>query len=95
MCDNRGAIEEETPAPAGTGRGHGRTEKEFDVTNRTRPRGADLAYLTAVAQDLLEVATRRVTLVKLARRQGATNQDIATALGISEGAVRALLKRHA
>lgn len=93
MCDNGGTTEE-TPASALTDRGHGRTEKEFDVNNGTERRLIALEYLNRVADDLRRVASLRVTYMQNARTHGATHQDIATALGVTESAVRAMLQRH-
>lgn len=94
MCDNGGATEEQTPAPASTGRGHGQLTEGVDMNNVSERRLIALDYLTRVADDLRRVAKLRVNYILNARTHGATNQDIATALGISESAVRALVKRH-
>jgi DNA-directed RNA polymerase specialized sigma24 family protein len=64
------------------------------MNNVSERRLIALEYLTRVADDLRRVAALRVNYIRNARTYGATNQDIATALGISESAVRALLKRH-
>jgi DNA-binding NarL/FixJ family response regulator len=64
------------------------------MNNVSERRLIALDYLTRVADDLRRVATLRLNYIRNARTYGATNQDIATALGISESAVRALLKRH-
>lgn len=92
-CDNGGTTEQ-TPAPAETGRGHGRTGKGIDMNNGTEKRRIALEYLTRVADDLRRAASLRLVYVQNARTYGATNQDIATALGVSEAAIRALVKRH-
>ena len=65
------------------------------MTNGTERRLIALDYLTRVADDLRRVASLRIAYIQNARTHGVTNQDIATALGVSESAVRALLKRHA
>jgi DNA-binding NarL/FixJ family response regulator len=64
------------------------------MNNVSERRLIALDYLTRVADDLRRVAALRVSYILNARTYGATNQDIATALGISESAVRALVKRH-
>jgi DNA-directed RNA polymerase specialized sigma24 family protein len=74
--------------------------KKFDVARSrgvvidSEKRLIALEYLTRVRDDIARLAELRVSYIKTARRYSLTNQDIATALGVSESAVRALLKRH-
>jgi len=91
MCDNGGTTKE-TPATAGTVRGHDRTAKEFDMSNGTRDIALD--YLARAHEDMVRAATLRLERMGLARKYGATNQQIAEAAGITESAVRAMLIRH-
>lgn len=64
------------------------------MTNVIERRRIALEYLMRVADDLDRIARLRVSYMQAARVHGVTNQDIATALGVSESAVRAMLKRH-
>lgn len=60
-----------------------------------RPKTAlAIDYLKLVAADMRHIASLRVDYMRLARQYGVTNQQIGDALGITEAAVRALLKRH-
>lgn len=51
-------------------------------------------FLTRAADDLARATIQRVRYVKLAREYGLTNADIGTFLGVSEAAVRTLVKRN-
>lgn len=93
-CDNGGTTEE-TPAPASTGRGHGRLDG-VDMSNVT---GIDrktiaLEYLHLAHEDMLRAARLRIERMRLARQYGATHQQIADECGVTESAVRALLNRR-
>ncbi len=90
---------EETPAPAGTGRGRDQLGKGVDVTNRTQVRSEQRAriavdYLKRATNDLETAARQRLAYMRIARRHGLTYQEIAEACGVSDTAVRRLLKRH-
>ena len=51
-------------------------------------------YLTRVRDDLERAKRTRVEYIRLAREYGLTNEAIGMLLGITETAVRALVKRH-
>lgn len=51
-------------------------------------------FLTRARDDFERAARVRVTYAIMARQYGLTNADIGTFLGVTEGAVRALIKRH-
>lgn len=87
------STKEWTPAPAETGRGHGRTSKEFDMDDVTRQ---DIArdYLTRARADLERAALQRIRYILLGRQYGLTNAAIGECLGITEAAVRTLVARH-
>lgn len=91
-----GGITEKTPASAETDRGRGRTDKEFDMGNATAIERQRIAgeYLTRARDDLERAARTRIYYVVQARKYGMTNEAIGALLGISESAVRALVKRY-
>ena len=93
MCDNGGTTEK-TPAPAETGRGRDR-KAISDMSHVTDNGRFALTLLSGIGRDLQSLATRRLQLMRIARDGGATNQSIADALGVTEPAVRSMLKRHA
>lgn len=51
-------------------------------------------FLTRARDDFERAARTRVKYAIMARQYGLTNADIGTFLGVTEGAVRALIKRH-
>lgn len=51
-------------------------------------------YLTRARDDFDRATRTRIEYVLLARKYGLTNADIGALLGISEAAVRGLVKRH-
>lgn len=57
-------------------------------------RGIALDYLRRAHDDMVRAAALRLERMKLARKYGATHQQIADAAGVTESAVRALLARH-
>lgn len=91
MCDN-GGITEETPARTGILRGRGQLTKGVDMDNGTREIALD--YLRRAHEDMVRSASLRLERMGLARKYGATNQQIADACGVTEAAVRAILIRH-
>lgn len=93
MCDNGGATEK-CPASALTDRGDDR-KVYSDMAHSTEMRQALLDALGDTASELQRAASRRLMLIRLARLEGATNQSIADVLGVTEPAVRSMLKRHA
>jgi hypothetical protein len=93
MCDNGGTTEKR-PAPAETGRGSDR-KAISDMSHSTEPRRAILDALGDTTHDLRRIATHRLILMREAKAYGATNQSIADVLGVTEPAVRSMLKRHA
>lgn len=68
--------------------------KEIDMADTTERRRLSLEYLMRVADDINRIANQRVYYVQTARKYGATHQDIASALGVTEGAVRSILRRY-
>ena len=86
--------EEETPASEATDRGHGRTNKEFDMSQSIDRESILAGYLARNAQDVEKAASQRVYYFKLAREYGFTNQWIADQIGVTEAAVRQMVKRH-
>lgn len=69
------------------------------MENTTNPRTVErkriaAEFLTRAADDLARATIQRVRYVKLARDYGMTNADIGTFLGVSEAAVRTLVKRN-
>ena len=58
------------------------------------PKTLAVEYLARNAADLDKVTAQRIHYVKLARQKGLTHQQIADPLGITEAAVRQMLKRH-
>ena len=53
-----------------------------------------LEYITRAVDDLARASQARLEYMRLARQYGATYRQIATACGVTETAVRMLLKRH-
>jgi len=51
-------------------------------------------YLRRAQESFVLAAHNRVNYVALARQYGVTNGEIGSILGVSESAVRAMLKRH-
>lgn len=64
-----------------------------DRSNDDRRRIAG-EFLTRARDDFERAARTRISHVLSARRYGMTNADIGALIGISESAVRALVKRH-
>lgn len=84
-------------APAGGGTPNGSlTEPEWGSAMGQSTNRLEIArdYLTRARDDFENAARTRIWYVVLARRYGMTNADIGAHLGLSEGAVRALIKRH-
>ena len=93
--DKMDVTTEESPASALTDRGRDRLAEGVDMSNATEPRKViALDYLQKVAADLAKTASLRMQYVLIARRYGATNQEIGDALGITETAVRRMVTRH-
>ncbi|WP_413354054.1 helix-turn-helix domain-containing protein [Microbacterium sp. 1P06AB] len=51
-------------------------------------------YLLRARDDLERAARTRIQYILNARKHGLTNADIGTFLGVTEAAVRRLIKRH-
>lgn len=51
-------------------------------------------YLRRAQEAFILAAHNRVNYIALAREYGITNSEIGSMVGVSESAVRALLKRH-
>lgn len=64
------------------------------MSHSTEARQAALDALAVTVGELHKVAAHRLMLIRLARLNGATHQSIANVLGVTEPAVRSMLKRH-
>lgn len=74
------------------------TEEVTDLVNattdRTRRQQIAREYLRLSAEDLARASLGRIRFAHMGKSHGLTNAEIGDELGITEAAVRAMLKRH-